>query len=581
MSEPEKDFIISASGQPLAVYFAGDPSRETVILVHGYPDNHHVWKTVVTDLARDFHVVTYDVRGAGESPEPPDTGDYSLPYLALDLQAVMDTVSPNQPVHLVAHDWGSIQSWEAVTDPALQTRIASFTSISGPCLDHMGIWLRNRLTRPSLEGWRQLMMQALRSWYIFLFHLPGAGALWRLGLGRLWPALLKLFESTDAVRTSTQSGDGYHGVRLYRANMLRRLLFPRERYTRVPVQLILPSQDKFVGPDIFSELSQWVPALWVRRIDAGHWLPLQSPQWLAQTIRDFVTHLKNPEAPHPHARFRCRQVGPESGRLVVVTGAGSGIGRATTLAYAEQGATVVAADISAEAAERTARLGNLGGGKVVPYVVDVSDADAMSHFASWVQQRLGVADIVINNAGIGMAGGIFATGVNDWARILGVNVWGIIHGARLFAAQMKDAGQPGHIVNVASAAAFSPSRTFPAYATTKAAALMLSECMRAELAEHRIGVTTICPGFVDTGIATATQYVGVSAEEQARRRDKAARLYRWRGFGAERVARALQKGVSNNSAVVLVGVEAWGAHWLSRLSPGLRRLFARVDFSPG
>ena len=141
-----------------------------------------------------------------------------------------------------------------------------------------------------------------------------------------------------------------------------------------------------------------------------------------------------------------------------------------------------------------------------------------------------------------MAGGIFATGVNDWARILGVNVWGIIHGARLFAAQMKDAGQPGHIVNVASAAAFSPSRTFPVYATTKAAALMLSECMRAELAEHRIGVTTICPGFVDTGIATATQYVGVSAEEQARRRDKAARLYRWRGFGAERVARALQKG---------------------------------------
>src|SRR6218665_2368651 len=107
----------------LAVKQWGDPRRPTIVLVHGYPDNSAVWHPVAELLARDFHVVAYDVRGAGQSDRPGRIRDYKIEKLKEDLVAVIDHVAPGRPVHLVAHDWGSIQSWEAVTEPALQERI--------------------------------------------------------------------------------------------------------------------------------------------------------------------------------------------------------------------------------------------------------------------------------------------------------------------------------------------------------------------------------------------------------------------------------------------------------------------------
>ena len=195
-------------------------------------------------------------------------------------------------------------------------------------------------------------------------------------------------------------------------------------------------------------------------------------------------------------------------------------------------------------------------------------------------QEWGGIDILINNAGIGMAGGILQTEHDDWQRILNVNLWGVINGSRIFAKQMVARGEGGHIVNVASAAAFTPSKTFPAYATTKAACFMLSECMRAELADDGVGVSTVCPGFVDTGIATATHYVGREADVQEQLRKKANQLYKRRAFPAERVAKAIVLGIVRNKAVVLIGAESIAARWLQRISPMLSRRVARVDFSP-
>src|SRR5688572_25690092 len=136
----------------LHVRSAGDPARPTVVLVHGYPDASVVWDDVAARLASDHHVVTYDVRGMGHSAAPTGPHPYRLARLADDLFAVIDAVSADAPAHVVGHDWGSIQSWEAVTDPDRNHRIASYTTLSGPCLDHVGHALRARLRHPSPRG---------------------------------------------------------------------------------------------------------------------------------------------------------------------------------------------------------------------------------------------------------------------------------------------------------------------------------------------------------------------------------------------------------------------------------------------
>ena len=268
-----------------------------------------------------------------------------------------------------------------------------------------------------------------------------------------------------------------------------------------------------------------------------------------------------------------------AGTVVVVTGAGSGIGRETALAFASRGATVVSADIDAEAASRTSQLARAIGATAYDDRVDVGDAAAMEAFAGWVENDVGVPGIVVNNAGIGLGGPVLDTEVADWERVLHVNLWGVIHGCRLFGRQMVSRGRGGHIVNIASGAAFSPGRAFPAYATTKAAVLMLSESLRAELASHRIGVSAVCPGVIDTGIVTRTRFVGVTDEEQQHARDAIQRLYARRGLKADAVAEAIVRAVRRNTAVVPVGPEARIARSLYRFAPGLSRALGRVDLT--
>lgn len=144
---PAERLDVQSGAVRLAVYRWGDANKPMLLFVHGYPDNHKVWLPLIARLLGRYQVVAYDVRGAGASDKPRRTRDYRLELLSQDLKAVLDAVSPERAVHLVAHDWGSIQTWESVTDPALRQRIASYTSISGPCLDHVGHWMRDRLRR--------------------------------------------------------------------------------------------------------------------------------------------------------------------------------------------------------------------------------------------------------------------------------------------------------------------------------------------------------------------------------------------------------------------------------------------------
>ncbi len=275
------------------------------------------------------------------------------------------------------------------------------------------------------------------------------------------------------------------------------------------------------------------------------------------------------------------------GALAVVTGAGSGFGRATTLALAERGTTVIAADIDLPAAERTIAMAKSLGADGAAYQVDVADAAAMEEFAAEIKDARRVPDIVVNNAGIAVAGPFLETGLDDLRRIVGVNLWGVVHGSRLFGRQMADRVRAlpvkpdrpnlgGHIVNIASAAAFAPHRDLGAYCMTKAAVLQLSNSLRAELAGLRIGVTAVCPGFASTGIGRNATIVGVDEAGVQRMRERLDRGLQRRGYPPEKVAERIVDAIIENRPVVPVNVEGHLLYALSRLSPRALRMLARI-----
>ena len=563
---------VESRGVTLRVCEHGPSDRPTVVLAHGYPDSSAVWDGVVPLLADRFHVVTYDTRGAGGSSAPADQHGYALEALAADLISVIDATCPGAAAHVVGHDWGAIGAWEAVTDPARSRRIASFTAIAGPCLDHVGKWLEAcRAAGPRAFG--EVLSQVTRSWYVGLFQLPRLPeAAWKRGLAR------RIMRRVAADAGTARTSDGIAGVALYRENVGPRLRAPRDRHTDLPVQVVESTRDRFVAPALYDDLARWAPNHYRRRIESGHWAPRSHPAAVAVAIGELIDHALGGAESRTLAQARPRKrTGPFDGKLVVVTGAGSGIGRATALAFADEGADLVCADVDQAAVTRTARLCELIGVRAASYVVDVSEAAAMERFAADVRAGQGVPDIVVSNAGIGLEGAFLDTAVADWDRILGVNLYGVIHGARCFGKQMVERGQGGHLVNVASGLAYIPTRRLPAYCTTKAAVLMLSECLGAELAPHQIGVSAICPGVVDTAITRSTRYLGGSEASAEKRRRGAARMYRKRAFPPERVANDIVRAVRERTPVVPVTAEAKLGWVLHRLSPALTRRLARVD----
>ncbi|GAA1952149.1 hypothetical protein GCM10009798_09250 [Nocardioides panacihumi] len=270
--------VLSTDGVSLAVYETGDPERPTVIAVHGYPDDHTVWDGLVGLLADDFHVVTYDVRGAGGSEAPKRREGYRIPQLVDDLAAVIDATSPGQDVHLIGHDWGSVQSWGAVVDPRLEPRLLSFTSISGPSLDYAGAWLRGIRRHPGAA-----LRQLAESSYIGFFQLPALPeAAIRAGL------LDRLIARTSGTAARSED-DAVNGLELYRANFLNRMTRPDPRATVVPVQVIAPSRDPYISTRLACEAPEpYVPDLRAQVVEGRHWVVAEQPELVADLFRGFV-----------------------------------------------------------------------------------------------------------------------------------------------------------------------------------------------------------------------------------------------------------------------------------------------------
>jgi pimeloyl-ACP methyl ester carboxylesterase len=276
----------------LAVFEAGDPEAPTVLLVHGWPDTHQLWHAVTDRLADELHVVSYDTRGMGQTTDPGAVERFALGELADDLFAVADAVSPDAPVHVLAHDWGSVQAWEAVCDPRAAGRIASFVSISGPNIDHMAHWVRHHLRRPTLGGLLAVARQALSSSYVAVFVSPIAPPLFRRFATReRWQRMLERQEGLaphPAHHADTLERDMVSGFRYYRANVARGLGGPRERRTAVPVLQLVPTEDPAIRGDSYEETALWVEHVERRDVPCGHWVPLSRPDLVAEETARFI-----------------------------------------------------------------------------------------------------------------------------------------------------------------------------------------------------------------------------------------------------------------------------------------------------
>jgi len=263
------------------------------------------------------------------------------------------------------------------------------------------------------------------------------------------------------------------------------------------------------------------------------------------------------------------------GKVVVITGAGSGIGRATARAFATQGARVHAVDISAErVAEVEAELKALGA-SATGHVVDCTDAEAMERLAEEVFRAEGRVDVLHNNAGVCNGTPVERADLAEWRRTVEVNLWGVIHGVVAFVPRMIAQGGGGHIVNTASMAGLVGFPYVTPYTVSKFGVVGLSEAMAPELAGHGIHVTAICPGAVRTNVMRDghLDLPGGAGPLLVRLLDRG-------GPDPESVARDILAAVRSKRSLVITAAGFILPLWLlKRLSSAVYYPLARMVFS--
>ena len=289
--------VIASDGVSLAVhaYTEIDKRRPTILAIHGYPDNHRVWDGFAENLGprynADYNFVAFDVRGAGESSTPTGRSGYRLPQLVADIGAVIDSLGVG-PVHLVAHDWGSIQGWAAVCDDTVTGKVASFTSISGPHLNYAGRFLRSPRTPRAVAD---VVRQIVASSYIWFFLCPGVPE-----AAIRSRATVKVFDAVERIGGSGAHGrrgaayrsidDYLNGLNLYRANMPGPVLSPPQSLppTAVPVQVLVARRDHFVTPALQRFTGSIPDGNRIVEIEGGHWVVTSHPDVVARLTTEWL-----------------------------------------------------------------------------------------------------------------------------------------------------------------------------------------------------------------------------------------------------------------------------------------------------
>ncbi len=249
-----------------------------------------------------------------------------------------------------------------------------------------------------------------------------------------------------------------------------------------------------------------------------------------------------------------------AGRRVLVTGAASGIGRATALRLARAGAELYLIDVNAEGLARTVAEAWAAGAEVTEHrALDVADYDAVAGFAADVHTRHQPMDVVMNIAGISAWGTVDRLSHQQWRSMVEVNLMGPIHVIETFVPPMVAAGRGGHLVNVSSAAGLVALPWHAAYSASKFGLRGLSEVLRFDLARHGIAVSVVVPGAVDTELVQTVQIAGVDREDP--RVQRLVRRFSGHAITPERAAEKILAGVARNRFLIYT-------------SPDIRALYA-------
>lgn len=271
-----------------------------------------------------------------------------------------------------------------------------------------------------------------------------------------------------------------------------------------------------------------------------------------------------------------------TGKVCVVTGAGSGIGRELAFGLARRGARLALSDVDEAGLEETAERLRALGAEVHTARVDVSDRDAMEAWSSTVAGHYGVVNQIYNNAGVAHSGTVLESDYADYERVLGINLWGVIHGTKAFLPHIVASGD-GHVINVSSLNGYLAQKEMSHYCTSKFAVRGFTETLRSEMTAggHRVGVTVVHPGGIKTAIAdNALEHakatgMPVTAEHEERNRIYNEKLLK---MPASEAADTIITGVEAGRPRVLVGNDAKLVDLLVRLLPARHQpLFAAIE----
>jgi NAD(P)-dependent dehydrogenase (short-subunit alcohol dehydrogenase family) len=249
---------------------------------------------------------------------------------------------------------------------------------------------------------------------------------------------------------------------------------------------------------------------------------------------------------------------------------------------AEAGATVLCTDIDEAAAEKTtaecAERSSAGSRAAHrAFRLDVADREEVDAVAMAVDRQFGALTVLVNNAGVGMTGSFSDMTAEDWRFIRSINLDGVVHCCSAFTPPMLAAGR-GQVVNLSSGLAFAATADESAYGATKAAVLQLSQCLRADWSGRGVGVTAVCPGFINTPIARSTRFTG--GKEDPRRRARLVKGFS-RAHPPEKVGAAIVKAIASNRALVPVGFESVLVWYTHRLTPiAFQQFLARLSGRP-